>query len=208
MRRRTGHLAFAAAAVLCAAAIAVQGLRLQRILAINRAMADADRWAVHTPSPATASSSAAQSGVAPSPKPAPPLIDTPSVDRHVALARAVALTRAGNTEAALRSFNALAAPGLSDDVARAALFDSGNLYLREGLRASGNPAVFLPLMELAKQRYRDLLRADPSDWDARFNLERALRAAPEEVEEFEQPDERPVDRPPNKLPELLAPDLP
>jgi hypothetical protein len=32
------------------------------------------------------------------------------------------------------------------------------------------------LVELAKQRYRDLLRAEPQDWDARYNLERALRA--------------------------------
>ena len=41
----------------------------------------------------------------------------------------------------------------------------------------------LPLIELAKQSYRDLLREDPGDWDARYNLERALWLAPEVAEE-------------------------
>lgn len=170
--------------MLCAAAIVIQGVLLQRADSINEAIAASDRWVARAPG------------------------DPTSLDRRIVLAQAAALSRTGNTDAALRSFNALIAPGLVDDVARAALFDSGNLYLRQGLRASGNPAVFMPMLESAKQRYRDLLRADPSDWDARFNLERALRAAPEDAEAFEQPDDRPLDRPPNKMPELLAPDLP
>ena len=40
----------------------------------------------------------------------------------------------------------------------------------------------LPLLELAKQGYRDVLRDDPQQWDARYNLERALRLAPEAEE--------------------------
>ncbi len=184
MRRRTGHLIFATAALLCAAAIVIQAFRLHRAVYINKALAASDAWVSRPPG------------------------DVPPKDRRIVLAQAAALARAGNTDAALRGFNALLAPGLVDDVARAALFDSGNLYLRQGLRASGNPAVSMPMLESAKQRYRDLLRADPSDWDARFNLERALRAAPEDAEAFEQPDDRPLERPPNKVPEHLAPDLP
>lgn len=183
MTRRAIHAAFAAAALLCIAALASQGIRLHDATATNRAIAASAQWV-------------------------PPTTDLPVVDRRVALARAAALSKAGNTEAALRGFNALLSPGVADEVARAAMFDLGNLYLRQGIRATGNPAVFLPMLELAKQRYRELLRADPSDWDARYNLERALRHAPEDTEAFEQPDDRPVERPPNKLPDLLAPDLP
>jgi mxaK protein len=42
-----------------------------------------------------------------------------------------------------------------------------------------DPGGALPLVELAKQSYRDALRAEPFDWDARYNLERALALAPE-----------------------------
>ena len=34
-------------------------------------------------------------------------------------------------------------------------------------------------MELAKQRYRDVLLINPQNWNARHNLELALRVAPE-----------------------------
>ncbi len=56
------------------------------------------------------------------------------------------------------------------------------MYLRQGelAIAGGDAARGLPMVELAKQRYRDLLRDTPGDWDARYNLERALRLAPEE----------------------------
>jgi mxaK protein len=189
MRRRDVHVAFAAVALLASAAIACQGLELWQAAVINRDLAAAQHWAAGR-----------QRAGMPN--------ETAGVDRRVVLAHGVALSSAGNADAALRTFNALLVHGADDEVARAALFDLGNLYLRQGVRASGNAAVFLPMLELAKQRYRDVLRIDPSDWDARFNLERALRYAPEEREAFEQPEDRPVERPPNKLPELLAPDLP
>jgi mxaK protein len=35
------------------------------------------------------------------------------------------------------------------------------------------------MLEQAKERYRELLRIDAGDWDARYNLERALWLAPE-----------------------------
>ncbi len=62
-----------------------------------------------------------------------------------------------------------------------ALYDLGNLYLREALRVrqSGADASALPLLELAKESYRSVLLERPDLWDAKFNLELALRAAPD-----------------------------
>jgi len=61
-----------------------------------------------------------------------------------------------------------------------AQFNLANLYLRQAL-ASGTitSSDTLPMVELAKQRYRDLLRVMPEHWPARYNLERALNMAPE-----------------------------
>ena len=66
----------------------------------------------------------------------------------------------------------------------AARYNSANLHLREAIRirTAGDPATVvqtLPLLELAKLGYRDVLREEPQHWDARFNLERALLLAPE-----------------------------
>ena len=74
----------------------------------------------------------------------------------------------------------------------AARYNSANLHLREAirLRESGNAAGLtqsIPLLELAKQGYRDVLRDDPQQWDARYNLERALRLAPESDEGDDSP---------------------
>ena len=40
----------------------------------------------------------------------------------------------------------------------------------------------IPLVELAKQDYRSALKQQPEFWDARFNLEVALRLVPEDPE--------------------------
>lgn len=68
------------------------------------------------------------------------------------------------------------------DLAPAALVNAANTLHREGRRlvAADNRAGALPLLELAKETYREVLRRDPSVWSARYNLERALRLAPED----------------------------
>lgn len=68
------------------------------------------------------------------------------------------------------------------DLAPGALVDAANALHREGRRlvAADNRAGALPLLELAKETYREVLRRDPSVWSARYNLERALRLAPED----------------------------
>jgi mxaK protein len=68
------------------------------------------------------------------------------------------------------------------DLAGAALYDAANALMREGDRIAGmgDWVGARPLLELAKETYREALRRDSSRWDARYNLERALRLAPEE----------------------------
>jgi len=100
------------------------------------------------------------------------------------LTRAVALS-SKDYDGALATYKAIVQSG-REDLRRIALYDLGNLHFQEALRVGQtDPEQSLPLIELAKQSYRDELRSDPNDWDARYNLERALRLAPEEDEDYE-----------------------
>ena len=154
MRRRHVHAIFGVAGALLAAAVAVSGARLVRAERVDRAIARA---------------------AAPA-----------AVDRDVPEARfaqALALGAAGHYEPALRAHKALVQTE-HGSLREAALYNLGNLHLREALKTrSMITDAAAPLVELAKQSYRDALRADPSDWDARYNLERALQLAPEVDEE-------------------------
>ncbi|MGY0196199.1 MxaK protein [Leptothrix sp. BB-4] len=189
MRRRTMHAAFALATLAAGALVAVQGTRLWRLQRLQAAVAEA------ASAPATATDDM--------------LRDAP---RAVRLARATALAQAGAADAAVRLYGGLIEPGRVDAIGRDALFDLGNLYLRQGLGLGRDPkadaAAAGPLVELAKQRYRDLLRADPGDWDARHNLERALRLAPEEHEAVVEADSEPVERRQVQLRGMTPGDLP
>jgi mxaK protein len=96
----------------------------------------------------------------------------------VAAARQPARTgRTAEAAALLRR----AADASRGDLRQVALYDLGNLYLREALRVlqSGADASALPLLELAKESYRSALLERPDLWDAKFNLELALRVAPD-----------------------------
>jgi mxaK protein len=150
MKRRSAHVLFASAAIACGAIALYQGARLHQALRINDAIAHAN-------------DSSASDETAP----------------EASFARALAWSREGNFEAALQAYKGLSQgddPALSLD----ALYNLGNLQLRAALKNGPREARrSLPLIELAKQSYRDLLRRDPEDWDARYNLELALRLAPE-----------------------------
>jgi mxaK protein len=175
MRRIQMHALFGALALACAAVALTQALRLQQAERLNAAI--------------TAS---AQAQVDPANPTLPPHDAAPEVK----LAHAGALARAGAHDAAFKAYSGVIRSGAPDTaqdaLGRQALFNLGNMYLRQGL-AQGT-AEALPLVELAKQRYRDLLRATPGDWDARYNLERALRLAPEEQEAVAEEDNVPVER--------------
>jgi mxaK protein len=94
------------------------------------------------------------------------------------LAQALSLARAGQFTAALKIYKSLL--DANDEVRLPALYDLGNLNMRAALKnGQGEAQRFTPLIELAKQSYRDDLRSNPADWDARYNLERALWLSPE-----------------------------
>lgn len=94
-------------------------------------------------------------------------------------ARALALAHSGKSDAALGVYKSLARSTRAD-IRLAALYNMGNLYMRDAERRSANEGFeSLPLVELAKQAYRNVLREQPDYWDARYNLERACRLAPE-----------------------------
>ncbi len=167
MKRRIVHGGFAAASVVLALLAGAQGSRLAQAGRVNAAIARA----------------------------APPAAADADLPQ-ARFAHARALAAAGQLESAIAAYKTLARErGLPRPLALAAQYDLGNLYLREALKNGSARAVeSLPLVELAKQSYRDVLRADADDWDARYNLERALQLAPEVDEELADDVEPPANK--------------
>lgn len=111
-------------------------------------------------------------------------------------ARAWVLQQDGEFDAALEAYAAVDVG--DDDRMRAAIqYNLGNLCLRRALehRESHADDLALPLVELAKEYYREVLREHGDDWPAKYNLEVALRIAPEtelaEVQEERNPEHNP-----------------
>ena len=148
MTRRRVHLLFGTIAVALGLAASGQAYRLDRANDVNEAIA-------------TATDPAALGSKLP----------------EARFARAAMLAKANNFDDAARAWKALIQED-QPNLKRAALYNLGNLHMREAAKFSGS-SMALPLLELAKQNYRDLLREAPDDWDARYNLERALWLSPE-----------------------------
>lgn len=95
-------------------------------------------------------------------------------------ARAFALQQDGAFEEALEAYARI---GAGDDAAlqRDVDYNLANLYFRRALRFrdTGADDLAFPLIELAKETYRELLRAEGHHWPAKYNLELALRISPE-----------------------------
>jgi mxaK protein len=106
--------------------------------------------------------------------------------REWRFAQAAALAASGATDAALARYGTLHG---DDALGRAARYNSANLLLRQAveLRRGNHPGQALALVELAKENYRELLRVEPGDWNARYNLDRAQRLVPEPDEADEEP---------------------
>lgn len=108
---------------------------------------------------------------------------------RVALAQAYRLSRTGRGMDALAAYKIISQDA-PEEIRIAAQFNSANILLREAIRvsASGAPdaaAQAQPSIELAKRMYRDVLQIQPQHWDARYNLELALRLGPETAADAE-----------------------
>jgi mxaK protein len=116
--------------------------------------------------------------------------DTPGQPPELRFAQAHAMARSlaasGASDAALNRYRALQSDA---HVGAAARYNSANLLMRQAIvvRASAQPGQAIALLELAKETYRDVLRDDPSQWDARYNLERAQRLLPDPGEDDAAP---------------------
>jgi mxaK protein len=96
-----------------------------------------------------------------------------------ALAHAQAAS--GADESALNRYRTLQG---ESQLGQAARYNSANLLLRQAMlvREGVQPGQAIPLIELAKETYREVLRHDPGQWNARYNLERAQRLLPDAEE--------------------------
>jgi mxaK protein len=124
------------------------------------------------------------------------------------LARANALSQAGSYASAEMAFNELIGEYKFDAIGQAAQFNLANAYLRQAMHSEVTASRRRPMLELAKQRYRDLLHVIPGDWDARYNLERALRLAPENEEKLADEKGNPIKRVRVIVPDFKVKDLP
>ena len=116
--------------------------------------------------------------------------DAPGLPPELRFAQAHALAQSqaasAARESALNRYRALQADARLGQAAR---FNSANLLVRQAVevRASSQPGQAIALLELAKEYYRDVLREDPAQWDARYNLERAQRLLPDPDDEEDGP---------------------
>ena len=108
--------------------------------------------------------------------------DAPGQTPELRFAQAHALARAqaasGARDASLNRYRALQSDARLGAAAR---YNSANLLVRQAIevQASTQPGQAIALLELAKEYYRDVLRDDSAQWDARYNLERAQRLLPD-----------------------------
>lgn len=161
MKRSSVHCAFGLAALACAGLVAYHALHLGAIKRTNAAISSTR------------------------------VADFDASVPEARFARALALARAGESEAAVKAYKALIESDRRD-LGQAARYNLGNLYMRDALEDGASQAFrSLPLIELAKQRYRDVLRNEPADWDARYNLSRALLLAPEIEQTSEEKEDPP-----------------
>lgn len=106
--------------------------------------------------------------------------ETATLPAQVKFAQAYYAAQKGDRERSIALYKQVERmPDLA--MAQAAQYNRANGYLIKAMELSGtdNQNLALPLAELAKDTYRSLLRANSTHWDAKYNLERALRLVPD-----------------------------
>jgi mxaK protein len=85
------------------------------------------------------------------------------------------------------------------------LYNMANARMRAAVKAieKGDFDKAIPLVALAKSEYRTSLRLDPMDWDAKFNLDVAMRLVRDLPQAVGEDEEKPLE-----TPEKLWTDLP
>ncbi|HSN33581.1 MAG TPA: hypothetical protein VLU41_12920 [Ideonella sp.] len=111
-----------------------------------------------------------------------PKAGVPGLPAEVRFAQAAAQVASGAQQPALHAWRALQSDARLGAAAR---YNGANALMREAVsvRAGDQPGQAIPLIELAKEGYREVLREDPLQWDARYNLERAQRLLPDPDED-------------------------
>lgn len=111
--------------------------------------------------------------------------DTPV---ELIFAKARYLSQQGDFQAALQLYQRMSQKAGSKYF-ESAKYNMGHIYLTEAARLWNQQGVYaysqvLTWSRLAQRAFREVLAVNPSNWDARFNLEYALRIAlpPREVE--------------------------
>ncbi|MDH3527230.1 MAG: hypothetical protein OEM43_06965 [Gammaproteobacteria bacterium] len=103
-------------------------------------------------------------------------------------ATAYGLQQLGEFEEAIRAYVKVEPD--NPELAAFVRFNLANLYLRRALALEGdaNRDLVIPLIEMAKENYRELLRRDSQYWDAKYNLELALALLPDLEEKGSEDD--------------------
>ncbi len=94
-------------------------------------------------------------------------------------ARAIADAAEGDINAAREAYT-MSMLNAEAAMLASSYFNRGNLNFKEAIALISDHGGHITLVELAKQDYRMALRLDPDMWDARYNLELALRLVPED----------------------------
>ncbi|SJM90299.1 MxaK protein [Crenothrix polyspora] len=99
---------------------------------------------------------------------------------QIRLARACYLKQKKRYDEALATLSAIMAVGDSALQAKVR-YNLGNIYLEQAVVSVENndTSRAMPLVMLAKQAYRQALALDSQFWDAKYNLEVAMRLLPE-----------------------------
>ncbi|HID82087.1 MAG TPA: hypothetical protein EYH06_13345 [Chromatiales bacterium] len=104
-------------------------------------------------------------------------------------ARAWMLHQKGEFGQALKAYSEIEIQG-SGDFKRSIRFNLADLYMQQASLAGrkGEQDIATPLIEMAKHHYRQILREDSHYYQAKYNLETALKILPD-LDEAEFPDD-------------------